>query len=226
MEEEEQSPQPEQEITPQKLAKLKNLKAFRGWSDEEIKKYIREKPAKEPKLFSKSDPIVNEGDRIEYDEAEYKKKYNLYHRRYLKEYSVDMNDANDAQQLESLVRFIIQLEMIDQTIRRKGSNLDARILKSYGDYQRTIQTSITELQSTLGISRKQRKEKNVDDVPQYIRGLQVQAKDYWQRKTLAVTCPRCNIEVARYWLNFPKNIKGVTFEAECTKCHEDVIYSV
>lgn len=224
MEEDEQE-QPEEEITPQKLARLKNLKAFKGWSEQQIRDYIRNKPKKVPKLFTPDDDTGDS--QISYDEEEYKRKYQAYHRKYLKEYGNDINDANDAQALEQLVRLVIQSEYADIAIRRlQGARIpDSRTLKNMGDFQRSVQTSINELQVKLGIDRKARKDKQVDDIPQYIRSIQLKAKEFWDRKTEPVQCSKCHIELARYWLNFPKSVKSVNFDIVCTRCKEEVMYS-
>lgn len=217
----------EEEISDVKVRKLKNLKMFRNMSDEEVRQYIRNRPKvskpTEP-LFVKEETKTPE---MEYDEEEYRKKYKEYMRKYLKEYGVDMNDANDAQALESLVKLIIQFEVIDENIMKlqRTKGFDSRTLKNMGDYQRSVQTSITELQDRLGISRKMRKEKQVDDIPQYIRELQLKARDFWNRTTTSVRCQKCQVELARYWLNFPDRVEEVSFHIVCDKCQEKLIYN-
>lgn len=218
----------EEEISDAKVKKLKNLKMFRNMDDESIREYIHNRP----KIAKPAEPLFKDapvGDTtIEYDEKEYEKKYRQYMREYVKEYGVDMNDANDAQALQSLVRLIIQLEAIDINIRifQRTKNFDSRTLKNMGDYQRSVQTSITELQDRLGISRKIRKEKQVDDIPQYIRELQLRAKDFWNRSTTQVRCQKCQVELARYWLNFPDVVDEVRFEMVCDNCKEKVVYAL
>lgn len=217
----------EVEVTDQQIRRMKNLKMFKDWTDEAVRDYIKNRPKKEgaPKLFTPESP--KEAEDIEYDEAEYQKQFSHYLKKYHKEYGVDMNDANDAQALQALVRFILQAEYADQSTRKlqRIKNVDSRTLKNMGDFQRSIQQSITELQDRLGISRKMRKEKQVDDIPQYIRSLQTRAQDFWKRQTIAVTCNKCQIELARYWLNFPDRVDVAHFEITCEKCREKVVYS-
>lgn len=232
MDEDETKPQeepvePEVDITPQKMARLKNLKAFHGWNEDAIRDYMKHRPKKDeapPKLFQSEEGAE---ENFEYDEAEYKKRYDLYYKRYLKEYGVDMNDANDAQALQALVRLVIQSEYADININKvqRMKNFDARTLKNMGDFQRSVQTSITELQDRLGISRKSRKASQADDIPQYIRALQTKAAEFWKRQTVAIQCNKCHIELARIWYNFPDRVKSTMLEIKCDKCKEQVIYS-
>ncbi len=224
-----------EDIPDAKIKKLKNLKMFKNMTDEEVREYLRNRetaklPDPPQNLFNGSDTAggATAPKDIEYDEAQYQKKYKEYMKKYHKEYGVDMNDANDAQALQALVRLVIQSEFADVNIMKlqRSESFDSRTLKNIGDYQRSVQTSITELQDRLGISRKIRKERQVDDIPQYIRELQTKARDLWNRTTTSVRCQKCQIELARYWLNFPDKIGVVHFEAECEKCHENVVYEL
>lgn len=231
MEEEEKKPIPEA-----KLRKLRNLKYFRDWDDEQIQEWYRlrhgddEAPPETPPELNRATytpseaPSVPEGS---FNAEEYKKKFNQYLNRYKKEYAVDMNEANDAEALRSLVRFIIQLERADELVMEEQARPtpDHRVLKGYGDFQRSIQMSVNELQDKLGISRKQRKDKQVDDIPQYIREIRQKAKDFWNGKTLPVRCEKCKIELARYWINFPDKTKKINFELICDKCDTGVSYT-
>lgn len=223
-----------EEVSDVKIKKLKNLKMFRNMSDDEVREYLRNRdqeklPDPPENLFNGKDisGASNTSASIEYDEEQYKKKYRDYMKKYLKEYGVDMNDANDAQALQALVRLVIQAEFADANIMKlqRSDGFDSRTLKNIGDYQRSVQTSITELQDRLGISRKVRKEKQVDDIPQYIRQLQLKAKDYWNRTTTPVRCQKCQVELARYWLNIPDKVEVVHFEIECEKCHEKIVFT-
>lgn len=216
-----------EEVSEAKLRKLKNLKMFKNMSDDEIKEYLRNRDPKAPKPPK---PVVNEPETpetVEFDQAEYNKKYKSYIKKYLTEYGVDMNDANDAEALRALVRLTIQLEFADENIIKlqRTKSFDSRTLKNVGDFQRSVQMSITELQDRLGISRKARKEKQVDDIPQYIRELQLKAKDLWNRTTTPVRCPKCDIELSRLWINFPDLNNVVRMELECEMCKEKVIFS-
>ena len=249
MEEEVQEKKP---ISEAKMKKLRNLKYFRDWTDEQIQEWYRlrhgddERPPETP-------PIIGEAERAQleqnilnqpqasvqvsgFDEAEYKKKYNSYINKYKKEYAVDMNETNDVEALQALVRYMLQMERVDQLIMSEQYGAaDHRILKGLGDFQRSLQMNVNELQSQLGISRKQRKEKQHDDIPQYITALKAKAKDFWQGKTVPVRCETCKIELARYWLNFPgeTEINGkmvpltekVQFNFTCYKCHQKVTYA-
>lgn len=226
-----QEPEEPQEITPQQLARFRNLKAFSGWSDEAIRDYIKNRPKKPtpPQPNSMMNRImedVEEGPST-YNEAEYQEKYDSYFRKYMKDYAVDMNETNDVQALQSLVRFVIQAEIVDKNIiKLQGSkNFSSKVLKDMGDFQRSIYASMKEIQEQLGISRKARKDKQADDIPQYIRALQVKAAEKWKRSTQPIVCEKCHIELARYWLNFPDKVLELGAVIECDKCGETVVFS-
>jgi hypothetical protein len=123
---------------------------------------------------------------------------------------------------------MIQLERADEVIMEEQSTKtpDHRVLKGLGDFQRSIQMNINELQDKLGISRKQRKEKQNDDITQYVKALQQKAKTFWAGKTVPVRCEKCKIELARYWINFPDKVKSINFEVICEKCNAGVSYTV
>lgn len=213
------------EITPGKIKRLRNLPAFKDWTVEQLEEYLRNKPIKERKART---PKVKEPKETEVlgTDADYDKRYNAKLNQMKNEYGVDMNDANDAENLRILVRLTIQLEDIDAKVRvlTKGKFLDSKQLKDFADYQRGLVGSVTDLQDKLGITRKARKEKQQDDIPQWMRAIRIKAKDLWDRETTAVKCNNCSIELARYWLNFPELALKVGMELECWNCHEKVVY--
>lgn len=221
-------------VSESKLKKLKNLKYFRAngpskrdWSNEEIIEWVRNKkrnevPPIEPPALGEIPGVVET-----FNQEEYKKQYNQYLLKYKKEYSVDMNDANDAEALKALVRYVIQLELVDTNILREqhSSAPSHQVLKGLGDFQRSVQMNINELQEKLGITRKARKQQQVDDFPKYVMAIQKKAKDLWERKTVPVRCETCKIELARYWLNFADKVHLIRFEITCEKCKEKVFYA-
>ena len=229
MEEQEKPP-----LSEAKLKKLRNLQYFRAWTDEQIGEWYRlrhgddERPPETPpdvidQLPASATPSVE----IEaFDPEEYKKKFNAYYNRYRKEFAVDMNETNDVESLKSFVRYTIQLERVDEIIMKEQAAKapDHRTLKGLGDFQRSLQMNLNELQDKLGISRKARKEKTHDDIPQYIKAIREKAKVFWEGKTVGVQCAVCKIELARYWLNFPDLTESVKFNVTCTKCGEKVTY--
>lgn len=222
-------------IPEHKIKKLRNLKYFRDWTEEQIQDWYRlrhgddEAPPPEPPDMSQIIPTsATPSAEVNFNAEEYKKKYNSYLARYRKEYAVDMNETNDAEALKALVRYIIQQERVDEIIMEEQSSKspDHRTLKGLGDFQRSIQMNVNELQEKLGITRKARKEKQHDDIPQYIKAIQEKAKDFWERKTVEVRCMRCQIELARYWLNFADQVDSINFQLTCDKCGEKVSYVV
>ena len=205
------------EISEVKIKQLRNLRMFKGKTDEEIVAYMESRPEKPAKISATGDKG--------YD-ARFNDKFNS-----LKdEYGVDMNDSNDTEALNLLVRHLIQLENINTQIQtlQKQEHMeieDSRLLKNLGDVQRSLVASSSELQDRLGITRKARKETQVDDIPQYIAMLKKKAKTFYEDNTTTIKCSKCSIEYARIWLNFPKLTTTLTAEIECWRCGEKVVYA-
>lgn len=206
------------------LKRYRNLKMFRGKTDEEIMTYLNNRPLKpinaEPKPVKVKPSIQN-------SETDYDKLFKTKLKILQKEYGVDMNDANDADSLRSLVRFMMQLEEIDKRIREfyDSGSANSKALKDLGDYQRSVQTSIGDLQRGLGISRQVRQEKQVEDIPKYIENLQDRAKAFWEANTTSIRCENDEVLLFQYWLNFPKLHNEISVELECWKCKTKVIYN-
>lgn len=224
----------EQEIivSPEKLRKLRNLKYFRDWTDDQIIEWAKNRKKNEPPPPSPVSIVeeipTDDKQEIELDEKQYEIKYKKYLAQYRKELGVDMNNANDAESLRALARYIIQHEQVNKAIfnEQKKKEPHPQTLKGLGDFQRTVQQNINEIQDRLGVSRKQRKEKQIDSVPLYIKDLQNKAKKFWERSTVPIKCEKCHIELARYWLNFPDMVQKIHFELKCDNCKEIIIYSV
>jgi hypothetical protein len=212
-----------------KIKQLRNLALFKDKSDEEIIQFLEAREAKQ-KVDAPELPIKQEveapPEELKISLSSYKKKYSLKLKSLQKEYGIDMNDSNDAEMLKSLTRHIIQSEIVDDQILKlqMQPEVDTRTLKNLGDYQKSLISTMTDLQEKMGIGRRQRKEKEVDSVPQFIDMVRSRAREVWTRSTVPVKCERCHIELARYWLNFPDNAAVVHFEIECEKCKEKVVY--
>jgi tetratricopeptide (TPR) repeat protein len=216
----------EQEIPEQyngKIKRLRNIPRFKDFTDWELYQIVlrKEKVREEKQLITITD---------EAGANKLSKRFEQKLSALQKEFGVDMNDSNDAESLKQLIRFLIQQEDTDQDIRRVKEELKAdpvtlsRTLKSYGDFQRSLTMSINELQEKLGINRKARKEKQTDDIPQYIESLRKRAQDFWKRSTTPITCPTCMIELARIWINFPDMEHELEGRFVCWKCKEQVLW--
>ena len=204
-----------------KVKRLRNIPRFKDFTDWELLQIIlrREGIKEEQQLAALNEPTGKLDKRFEQKLTKLQK-----------EYGIDMNDSNDVEALKQLVRYLIQQEDIDkdmstvkETLKSDPINL-SRTLKSYGDLQRSLTMSINELQDRLGITRKARKEKQIDDIPQYIDSIRSRAQDFWKRSTTPITCPNCSIELARYWINFPDMEYSLNAQFECWKCSERVMY--
>lgn len=202
-----------------KMKRLRNLKMFKGKSDEEIYEFYRNRePKPEP-------PEIPEEDLVVVDDQQYERKYKNKLKVLKDEYG-DMNES-DMELLRTLARLAVQLEISDKQIIRmqQDDEIDSRNLKNLGDYQRQLVQSMNDLQDKLGIARKQRKEKQVDDVAIFMADLKTRAKTFFDKKTIVIRCEKDKIELARYWLNFPDYTKLVHFEGTCWKCGEERVYS-
>lgn len=202
-----------------KMKRLRNLKMFKGKSDEEIYEFYRNRePKPEP-------PDIPENDLIVPDDQTFEKKFQKKVKTLKDEYG-DLNES-DMELIRTLARLSVQLELSDKMIIRmqQDDEVDTRNLKNLGDYQRQLVQSINELQDKLGIARKQRKEKQVDDVAIFMTDLKTRAKTFFDKKTVVIRCDKDKVELARYWLNFPDYAELVHFEGKCWKCGEKRVYS-
>lgn len=213
------------------IKKYKNLALFKDKTDEEIIEWIKAREAKQRVESSedsenpapvKARPKTKESDQ----DAEYAAEFNGKLEQLKSEYGVDMNNSNDAEMLKSLAQHLIQSEIVNRQIIRlqREEELDTRTLKNLGDYQKGLITTISDLQEKLGIVRRQRKEKQIDSIPQFIELARTRAREVWQRSTHPVKCGACEIELARFWLNFPDRAHIVHMELECWKCGERVVF--
>jgi len=200
---------------------MQNLRPYKNKTLDEIMG-ILEQRQNESKVPSESKPKKPVD---AYDER-FNKKFNTLKN----EFSLDMNDSNDVEALKTLVRYQIQHENVTRDIDniQKKENLtrdDYQSLKTLGEFQTGVSRSMIDLQDKLGISRKQRKEKNQDDVPKFIGDLLARGKKAFDEKTTKIECPRCMIELGRIWFNFPNLDNEIQASLQCWKCSEKVEYA-
>lgn len=220
-----------------KIKQMRNLAMFKDKTDEEILEWIKrreerqkveqpERPIKQSPRKPKEPEEPQEPNEDELD-AQYQQEFDQRLDKLKEEYGIDMNNSNDVEMMKQLAQHQIQAEVVNRQIIRlqREPELDTRTLKNLGDYQRGLVTTITDLQEKLGINRKQRKEKQVDSIPQFVELVRTRASEIWKRTTHPVRCENCEIELARYWLNFPESASIVHLELECWKCKELVVYN-
>ena len=205
-----------EELTEGKLKRLRNLKLYKDKTDEEILAMLAERKAS-------TIPVTKQ-------EKVYQQRFDEKLKVLQEEFGLDMNTANDVEMVNNLIRQMLQAENTDKDIlniqeKQNKNKDDVATLKALGDFQRDVQITIADLQDKLGITRKVRKEKAMDDVPKFIDDLLFKAKNFWERKTVAVECPKCNIELLRYWLNFPAKTTKNSFISECPHCGDKVVYN-
>lgn len=222
-----------------KIKQMRNLAMFKNKTDEEIIAWIKkreerqraeepEQPISQPTRRRKApdEPPPPEDEDAAKD-AEYEVLFSAKLESLQKEYGVDMNNSNDVEMLKALAKHQIQYDVVDRQIIRlqREDELDTRTLKNLGDFQKGLMVTILDLQEKLGIGRRQRKEKQVDSIPQFVELVRTRARAVWERTTHPVRCEACEIELARYWLNFPDKASIVHFELECWKCGERVVFT-
>ena len=202
-----------------RIAKMRNLKPYRGKTDEEITEIIKQRETGVTLKRKPTSPKSVSSD----------SKFNEKFKSLQDEYGVDMNNSNDVDALKNLTRLQIQLDAITSDIdgihaKETRNSVDYDSLKKLGDLQRVTMTSINDISRDLGISRKQRKEKMVDDIPQFIDQTLQKARVFFDKKTVKVECPKCIVELARYWLNFPREKNDIRMSLTCWKCKEVIEY--
>lgn len=200
--------------------KMQNLRPYKDKSIEEIILIIESREA-DALPAQKKQKKQNKDD---YDER-FNHKFNVLK----EEFALDMNDANDVEALKTLVRLQIQHENVTRdidNIQRKDplTRDDYLSLKTLGEFQTGVSRSMIELQDKLGISRKIRKEKQQDDVPKFLSDLLKRGKRAFEEKTTTISCPKCMIEVGRFWLNFPDLDNEIQVSLQCWKCKEKIEY--
>lgn len=211
------------EIDPKYLGRvnrMRNLKLYHNSTNDEIYQAILDK---EKRVEAGIEPPKED------TAPSYNQRFKRLFDKLQSEYGVDMNESNDVESLKMLVKFTLQLDSLDMQIRtlqdrQSLTNEDTRTLKNLGDFQRSIVSSITELQDRLGINRKARKEKQIDDIPAFIENLKKRAAEHWERETVKVMCETCKIELVRYWKNFPKRKSLITMELQCERCEQTIMY--
>jgi hypothetical protein len=213
-----------------KIKQMRNLALFKDKTDEEIIAWIKNREARQT-VDEPEKPIRQKAapkkDTPEAQDAEYEEKFNSKLEHLKTEYGVDMNNSNDAEMLRSLVQHMIQKDIVNSQIVKlqREDELDTRTLKNLGDYQKGLVSTISDLQEKLGINRRQRKEKQVDSIPQFVELVRSRAREVWNRTTHPIRCESCEIELSRYWLNFPEKARAINFEIECWQCGELVVYA-
>jgi len=221
-----------------RVKQLQNLAMFKHKTEDEIIEWIKvrdarqeEEPPKPMRSRKKPAPtqldeaVARLGDTEE--DAAYERLFNEKLSALQKEYGIDMNSSNDAETLKTFTRAIIQQEVVNRQIIKlqREEELDTRTLKNLGDYQKTLVDTMTNIQEKLGINRRQRKEKQVDSIPQFVDLVRSRSRVVWNRSTTPIMCNACQITLATYWLNFPKLENAVSLELTCWKCGEKVLYN-
>jgi len=139
--------------------------------------------------------LEEEGDNFD---IKYKKKMETYEQHYSIE---ELNDANDLTLLQILIKTEIMIDDLQKRIQqliednpiRHASNI-----KKLSDLLRDATRTVTDLQKTLAIDRKTRKEQETSgDISSYIRHLKTIAGNFLEDRMVKVYCNDCKVMVGR-----------------------------
>jgi len=121
------------------------------------------------------------------------------------EQNYDLSDmsANDMLGLRNLAHYYVYLENInsktDEALREGDINMVERLIRT----AERVQKSITDIQTNLAITRKQRKSDKEQDVVTTLEDLKVRAKKFLESRLSYVYCPECKMLLANVWFLYP-----------------------
>ena len=127
------------------------------------------------------------------------------------EENYDLSDmsANDMLGLRNLAHYYVYLENIngktDEALREGNINMVERLIRT----AERVQKSITDIQTNLAITRKQRKSDKEQDVVSLIDDLKARAKKFLESRLSYVYCPECKMLLANVWFLYPDEERNV-----------------
>lgn len=171
-------------------------------------------------------PVTKQKTSVEYDTilAEYKQRYN-----------VDTLDSpNDLANLRQMIRNQILINKLQDNIEVQSSE-DATALKKLLDSIVALSEININLERTLGIDRKTRKNDTSESVADYLQDLNVRAKEFVNdpKRLMRVMCRECKILVGRISGVYDSTSFSAAFQ--CPQCkkyatidrkEQDIFYGV
>ncbi len=127
------------------------------------------------------------------------------------EQNYDLSDmsANDMLGLRNLAHYYVYLENInsktDEALREGDINMVERLIRT----AERVQKSITDIQTNLAITRKQRKTDKEQDIVSAWEDLKSRAKKFLDDRMSYVYCPECKMLLANVWFLYPDEERNV-----------------
>lgn len=163
---------------------------------------------------------------FEFDVAEtdtFDKKYEDKMGVYAQHYSIEeLNDANDLTLLKILIKTEIMIDDLQKRIQQLIEDnpiKHASNIKKLSDLLRDATRTVTDLQKTLAIDRKTRKEQETSgDISSYIRHLKTIAGNFLEERMIKVYCYNCQVMVGRIAPVHTYTAYNASFQ--CSQCGE------
>ena len=168
------------------VEQLKNLQQYRNKSESELEEIL------EKVMESKTEEKVQEV--LESFEQNY-----------------DLSDmsANDMLGLRNLAHYYVYLEdlnhKIDDAMRDDNTGILERLIR----ISEKVQKSVTEIQTNLAITRKQRKSDKEQDIVSAWEDLKLRAKKFLEDRVSYVYCDKCRMLLANVWFLYPEEERNV-----------------
>lgn len=189
---------------------LRNLYQYKDLTDEEFEKVWEERQIRESRMAPQKEELEA---RIDAMVEEFRA-----------DYALDDLKFNDMQDLRALIRAILALKDYEDTlyeIQKEGiGSENIRIIGDLNKFISQTRKDITNLQESLKISRKVRKEEREDSIEAYIVNLQDKANTFYKHKVFRAVCPECGMMLFDGWFLYPEENNKIILE--CGRMVEDM----
>ena len=122
------------------------------------------------------------------------------------EQNYDLSDmsANDVLDLRNLAYYYVYLEnlngQIDVALRNSNTGEVEQLIRT----MERMQKSVTSIQTSLAITRKQRKSDKEQDIVSAWEDVKVRAKKFYDNRISYVYCSECKMLLANVWFLYPE----------------------
>lgn len=185
--------------------KLRNLVQYRDLTDEEFNEVYNDLYGEDISDQLSMDDL---DERIEEKTNELSQEYDL----------TDMK-ANDKAQLRSLLKAMVQLDIVENKMYTTGEDVSMNSIAFYeklGKIASTLRSDISKLSEDLHLTRKIRKQDTEQSVLSAIEVLKTKAKKFARHSMLHVFCPKCKTLLSTIWLLYSEEDNIV--KLKCGKC--------
>lgn len=135
----------------------------------------------------------------------------------------DLNDANDKSLLHIMLKTELMIDDLQEEIQQligDSAAEHASDIKKLADLLRDATTTISNLQRTLAIDRKSRKDEETSSVVDYLNSLKKAAAAFLEERLRRVSCPTCKVDVARFAPIHSHTAFSVSFQ--CSQCKQTI----